>query len=40
MYDVHAPWLFYYVLLHDYEYVIAPRRITYVPDCISVKARR
>ena len=20
MYDVHAPWLFYYVLLHDYEY--------------------
>ena len=41
MYNVHVPWLLYYVLLHDYEYVIAPGRIIYVPDymCQSKKIR-
>ena len=40
MYNVHAQWLYYDVLLHDYEYVIAPRGITNVPDYIFVKARQ
>ena len=41
MYDVHAAWLFDYVLLHDYEYFYKLLEESFhVPDYICVKARR